>query len=263
MLKKLLKYNLKNQFKFFGILYGIVIPSAVISRLLAGWTDAPGIIVIVQQFFEGAMWAMIANILINNILRIWVEFRRNLYGDESYLMHTLPVKTSTLYWSKVLGALIMLLVNAVVIVASIAIRYADSGLFDFVKEVLEAKTAGVSPTIYMMLLGFILLMQMFNIIMVGFLAIILGHKKNNNKVAWSLGYGFLVYLATQLISVAVFAISGIFDSEMFGLFTGNGSSFDPQAVKTLLIESCITYPVIIILGGVIAAKSLNRGFDID
>ena len=44
------------------------------------------------------------NIIINNVLRFWVRFRQTMYGDESYLTHTLPVEKNTLYASKMLSA---------------------------------------------------------------------------------------------------------------------------------------------------------------
>lgn len=265
MLKKLLKYNLKNQFKFFGILYGLIIFNAVAARLLSCIEGAPAIIIFLKDFCAGAMWAMIVNAFVNNILRVWHEARRSMYGDESYLMHTLPVKTSTLYWSKVLGALIVLLSNVSVSVAGVLILYGNSDLFNMVGGILEYMSSGanMSSTIYGILLGGILLLELINVIMVGFFAIIIGHKRNNNKVAWSIWCGIAVYFITQIIVVASFAVSGIFNSEMFGLFTGTGSSFDPQTTATVLIESTCVYLAIIIATGLLSAKSLNRGIDID
>ena len=35
-------------------------------------------------------------------MRMWVRFRSNFYGDESYLTHTLPIKREVLYTSKIL-----------------------------------------------------------------------------------------------------------------------------------------------------------------
>ena len=265
MLKKLLKYNLKNQFKFFGILYGLIIFNAVIAYLLSLINDTPAIIVFLKDFCAGAMWATIANAFINNILRVWHESRRSVYGDESYLMHTLPVKSSTIYWSKFLGALTILVANTIVSIAGVFITYANTGFIEWVKNFLSQISSTVDITVpaYAILLGAILFLEIFNIIAIGFLAMIIGHKKNNNKVAWSVGFGFAIYMISQMIIIAAFAMSGIFNSEMFGLFNGTGSSFDPQTTKTMLIESCLAYTAIIALTSVISAKMLNRGFDID
>ena len=266
MLKKLLKYNLKNQFKFFGLLYGLIIFNAVAARLLSLIDGAPAIVIFLKNFCAGAMWAMIVNAFVNNILRVWHEARRSIYGDESYLMHTLPVKSSTIYWSKFIGALTILIANVIVSVAGVLIAYADTSLFEFAKNFLEQISSTIDATAlaYIILLGAILLLELFNIITVGFLAMIMGHRKNNNKVGWSVGLGFVLYAITQVIVVAVFAISGIFNSEMFGLFNGaGGSSFDPQTTKTMFVESCFVYIAIVALTGVISAKKLNRGFDID
>jgi len=263
MLNKLLKYNLKNQLKFYSIFYGITLFCAIATRLLAEWVDAPEIIVIIQKFSEGIMWAMVINVIFNNILRTWADFRRSMYGDESYLMHTLPVKTSTLFWSKFLSSLIILLANTAVAIISIIIRYCGSGLFDLIKGILETRSAGMPPAVYIILLGFILLVEILSIITIGLFAIVLGHKRNNNKVLWSVIYGLVAYFATMLIVIAIFALTGIFNSEMFGLFTGTGSSFDPQTTAILLIECSIIYPIIIIAVNLLSTKSLKRGFDVN
>ena len=49
----------------------------------------------------GTAIAMVVNVLINNLIRVWVRFIRNSYKDESYLTHTIPVSRKTLYLSKI------------------------------------------------------------------------------------------------------------------------------------------------------------------
>lgn len=265
MLKKLLKYNLKNQFKFFGVIYGLIIFNAITARLLSSIDNAPTIITIMKDIFIGTMWAMIVNVFISNIFRVWHEFRSSMYGDESYLMHTLPVKSSTLYWSKFLGALIILITNIVISGIGILTVYADTALFEWVKNILDSisSTANTTAIIYIIILGAVIFLEILNIILTGFLAIIFGHKKNNNKILWSVISGFIIYTITQTAIIVVYAISGIFNSEMFGLFTGGGSSFDPQTIKNMLIESGFIYIALVAALGVVSAKMLNRGFDID
>ena len=49
---------------------------------------------------SGTAISMMFSIVINNLMRLWVRFKNNFYGDESYLTHTLPIDKKTLYLSK-------------------------------------------------------------------------------------------------------------------------------------------------------------------
>ena len=99
MLKKLLKYDLKNNFKILIIFYGLSIFFAVLTRILFSIENS-FIIDIIAKISSGVTISMIFNIIINNIMGLWGRTRNNFYGDESYLTHTLPVDRKTLYLSK-------------------------------------------------------------------------------------------------------------------------------------------------------------------
>ena len=113
MLKKLLKYDLKYIFKVLIVFYGIGIFFAVLTRIFLNIENS-FIMDIIGKVCSGVTISMIFNILINNIMRLWVRFKNNFYKDESYLTHTLPVDKSTLYLSKILTSIITLFVSVFV-----------------------------------------------------------------------------------------------------------------------------------------------------
>ena len=97
MLKKLLKYDLKSIFKFLSVFYILGILSAIITRIFLSINDS-FVCEIIGKICSGITISMIANILINNIMRVWVRFRNNLYGDEynSFFISTNSADLSTL-----------------------------------------------------------------------------------------------------------------------------------------------------------------------
>ena len=109
MLRKLLKYDLKYMFKFLIIFYSLAIFFGTLTRIFLSIENSL-IMNIIGQVCSGAAISMMFSILINNLMRFWVRFRSNFYGDESYLTHTLPISKSTLYLSKALTSIISLLV---------------------------------------------------------------------------------------------------------------------------------------------------------
>lgn len=91
MLKKLLKYDLKWSYKPLVIFYILAFIFACLGRIFSEIENSM-IFNIIGQICKGALIAMLVNILINNLMRVWARFIKNIYKDESYLTHTLPSK---------------------------------------------------------------------------------------------------------------------------------------------------------------------------
>ena len=99
MLKKLLKYDLIYKYKVLIIFYVISIIVSILTRITT--IDNPSLaILVINKILCGTVIAFVVNIIVNTLMRSWVRFKSNVYGDESYLTHTLPVKKETIYLSK-------------------------------------------------------------------------------------------------------------------------------------------------------------------
>ena len=122
MLKKLLKYDLESIFKFIVIFYSLSLFFGVLTRIFLN-INGSFIMNIIGQISSGATISMMVSILINNLMRLWVRFKNNFYGDESYLTHTLPVEKKTLYLSKILTAIITLFTSILVITLTLFVAY--------------------------------------------------------------------------------------------------------------------------------------------
>ena len=96
MLKKLIKSDLKDVYKILVIFYGLSLFFAILTRLFLSIENS-FIMEVIGKICSGVTISMMFNILINNLMRLWVRFKHNFYGDESYLTHTLPVDKKTLY----------------------------------------------------------------------------------------------------------------------------------------------------------------------
>ena len=122
MLRKLVKYELKSIYKFFFVLYAIIIAASItfISTIKTS-SDALEVI----GFSSGllCMFGMIAlsvGLLVFTITR----FNRSLLGDEGYLMFTIPTSTHNIIWSKAIAILIFNLLSVfVVVLVMILIAY--------------------------------------------------------------------------------------------------------------------------------------------
>ena len=91
MLGKILKYDLKWVYKLIVIFYFLAFIFSVIGRAF-GEIENSLVFSIVSKISFGIAISMMVSSLINCVMRLWVRFIRNVYKDESYLTHTLPVK---------------------------------------------------------------------------------------------------------------------------------------------------------------------------
>ena len=247
MLGKLLKYDLKSRFKHLAIFYGLAVFFAILTRLLfllqgsIFWN-------VVGHIMSGTTIAMIANIVINNLMWLWVRFKANLYGDESYLTHTLPVKRSDLYLSKFLVGLITVFTSTLVIFGVVMLAYYTPENFVELKTMLMPFAEAMDTTVVKMILALVLIvfLEILAALMAGYLGIILGHRKLTNKTAWSVGFGFLVYLIMQMVVMVGIMVLGLVDTGVRDLiFSGDGTLLDVGAFKAITIVASMVYIIMI------------------
>lgn len=131
MLKKLLKHEWKATWRNLTLLNGGIILLGILGRIMiplvknSRLTDIPifaAASVICILFY---IFAIFAVAIVTNVLLI-SRFYKNMFTDEGYLMHTLPVSPSSHIVSKLLIYLVWFLINIFSIVASISILLSEN-----------------------------------------------------------------------------------------------------------------------------------------
>ena len=263
MLNKLLKYDLKYMIKNMSVFYILALFFGITTRILFS-LEQTIIINILGQISVGCMFAMVVNILINTIMRSWVRFRDSIYKDEAYLTHTLPVTKNDIYNSKFIQTLIFFVVGFLIILLTLFITYYTKDRWLQLKVLISTITTGLELNSTLFVISFIaiIFLEIFNAIQCGFLGIILGHKKNNNKVAFSVLFGIVAYFLSQSIVLLLIFIVGLFNSSIMDLFTSN-ILLDTSAFKLLIILAIIIYFLIIILMSILCKKEFAKGVNLE
>ena len=109
----------------------------------------------------------------------------------------------------------------------------------------------------------LIFLELFNAIQCGFLGIILGYKRNNGKIGFSVLFGFIIYLVAQTLVLGLVFVYGLFDTTVMELFKSGTISIDVNAFKVLAIVSSILYLIIIFSMSIIGKKLLNKGVNIE
>jgi len=250
MLRKLLKYDLKKSTTFFVLVYVAMLFSAIIARLFAE-LGSTNFTFIMSSVFQGICWAGVATLFINNLMRLWANFRRSVYGDEGYLLHTLPVKTTTIYWSKWLTALIILLGNFLVSAGVILLAYGDN-----ISSVFDA-------TLEITLIISIIALEIFTIFCEGILGIILEHRKGIKSRKWGIIYGLIAFLISQLFVFISIPVAAIFDERVMNIFSEPQGIMDFEVIRLLIIISMAAYIIVIASVSILSARKITKGVNLE
>ena len=263
MLKKLLKYDLQKTYKILIIFYSLSLFFAILTRIFLSIENS-FILNIIGKVCGGVTISMIFNIIINNLMRLWVDFKNNLYKDESYLTHTLPIDKKTLYLSKTITAIITLFTSILLIGLSLFIAYYSKENIELVKTILFPIANMYNSTILGLLLVFLFIsfLEILNGLQAGYTGIILGHKMNNAKTGFSVLYGFISYMVIQLIALISLFITGLFNKDIMNLFITN-EIINIDMVKLIIYLSIGTYTITLILGYIFNQKTFQKGVNID
>lgn len=263
MLGKLLKYDLKWVYKVVIVFYILAFIFSVIGRGLS-LIENSLVFSVVTQIVFGIAISMMVSSLINCLMRLWARFIKNVYKDESYLTHTLPVEKKTIYASKVISAIICVFTTVVVSVVCLFICYYSEANMQALKSMLELAAGTYNTTVLnlLLLISFVVFLEIMFIVLIGYVGIILGHKSNQNKMVKTLIISFALYLITQALTLGLIYIFGLFNSNVMNLINTT-EIVNVNAIKSIMYAGIGIYIVYISFYYILGKKQLEKGVNVD
>lgn len=262
MLKKLIKYDIDFVNKFLIPFSIITILITILCRICFEFLEVSFIFKILYYTTVIVANGLIINLVINIIIRNILRFNQQLYGDESYLVHTLPVKRNQIVASKIISSSITTITSFLVAIGCLFIEY-SAQLGDIIKQLL-----GILKTNYNMSEAFtitIIIIYIFAMITwlleMCYTASELGHRHNENKTALSFVYAITLYIITQVINLIALVVIALFNNNLLDILKTN--NITPEALKPLLILVIglnITYVIAYYL---LATKLINKKLNVD
>lgn len=263
MLGKVMKYDLKWVCKPLLVFYILGLVFSVATRLLSNIQNSI-VFTVITQICSGAAISMMASIVINSLMRCWVRFIRNIYKDESYLTHTLPAKNGTIFLSKVLTGIILMLFSFTIIFACIVIAYGTKANFEFIKNALMpiATMLEMKTGVIIAVIGIILILEFIFMLICGYLGIILGHKSNNKRIIKSVIYGIVLFIAMSITTVLLLYITGLFNKNIMNLFN-TVEAPNKETMQLLMVGGIILYLIYIIIYYIIGNSQIKKGVNVE
>lgn len=262
MLKKLMKYDLIWINKFMLIYFAITLILSLLTRGMSYFNNS-FVGNLIYQILKGCTISAFVSCLINMAIRTWVRFRNNIYKDESYLTHTLPVSKSTLYNSKILSIIISILITLCVLVICFIIAFLNESLLKIIKEIFTS-----SDTTFMLIsLVITVILETIYMIYSGILGILLGHKSNNGKTIKSVFIGIALYFSIQIIILIIVYLLGLAFDDLNMLFTTDliiiPAGKVESSLKFLVVLVNLIYVIFTSIMYFIGKNILNQGIDVE
>ena len=261
MLGKLIKYDLKWINKAIYV-YSVVLLLVAIAVKIVESIDQTLFLVIVDKILSGTFIATAISMSITCIMRIWSRFITNIYKDESYLTHTLPITKSQIFNSKVIAGLLSILMTTLVIIACVAIVALNENTIDSLKIMYDSLVQTYNGTYAVLfIIGIVLLiaLEIIFFMISGIFGIVVGHSFNNYKMLISIIVGILSYCLLSTVSLIIMGIlSEVADFEIV-----NNAFPSLRTLKIMGFTSIGIYLLFNLSYYFIAKKILNRGVNVD
>ena len=261
MLRKLFKYDFKWINKIMYIYYIILIIISIATKIVES-VDQTLLLLIVDKVLSAMFIGCIVSILITSVMRTWHRFINNIYKDESYLTHTLPVTKNQIFNSKILAGIASLLISALIIVLCFAFVYLNKNTIDSLKIMYQSLVDTYNRIFAVgFIIGTVLLivLEIIYFMMSGILGIVIGHRSNNNKMIKSIIIGIVSYSLLSIVSLTlILIISKFIDNDIIenGFPTMN-------YIGTIGIVSIIIYLIYNLMYYFISKRILNKGINIE
>ncbi|MEE0655509.1 MAG: hypothetical protein UCO29_02315 [Blautia hansenii] len=274
MLRKLYKYDLKSVSLLLVILHAVLLVYTVIGRIGIFIAERAQAFVspeasrlwgIAGAFYIVGFILFILAIVIATVVYLAVRIQKNLFSDEGYLTHTLPVKPSQLLWSKVFVIWTWSVIDFICVVISVftLITYKDTlpeilkgastffgtlfGSFGFTNWLEEVITllAGLSQYF-----GFYPLLLLF--------AMCLGNLFKSHKIMGTLLSFFGLNIVLSFLSTMItFIIPGLSPFMQANLTQDNLSVYSGRLMIFTLVWNILFSAIFFVGSRYILTKKLN------
>ncbi|MEG2774597.1 MAG: hypothetical protein RR906_04240 [Acetivibrio sp.] len=260
MLGKLCKHEFKATARWFLPLYAIALLLTPITRITNsfGFRQYEGFFSTrIFSFIQGIVtMAYVSSLLVIGaacFLLIIYRFYKSMVTEEGYLMHTLPVSTSSLIWSKLLVAFLWSIASILVIALSLLLMFYKPGCFSpvinsfsaFFQEIKNYNIGGQSILLCIEVI-LLLIISAFTQPLIYYAAIAIGQIISKNKIAGAIGGFFIIQIATQVISVLCMIPFGFYMNNFNNKI--NAAIQSVQAIPDVLsFVSGIILPLLILL----------------
>ncbi len=215
MLGKLMKYEWQSTWRLLVpanlLIVVMTILACITVRIDVFDSDNAGIIfnvIIIVLTYGASMFG----VMIGTAIYLIYRFYTSTYGDQGYLLHTLPVDKHHIIIAKVLVSTTWVIISSILMYLSILLMFDEEGdifsqIIDNISSSVAWGTKDVNAFAIIMTLIASLIIMFARILKVT-ACISLGQLSNNHKLLSAFGFYFLIYIVQQIVNGIYYVILG-------------------------------------------------------
>ena len=261
MLNKLLKKDLSRNMRWLWILFVATIGLALVDRGCKELGANIAFFKILSIFLDSVYYALAVNVILQPFLRNFLNFTKSLYGDESYLTHTLPVTKNQIINAKFLTALIEIVCGFVCLVVSLLIMFVTPALFDGLQGLVTLIFgANVSAVVILLLFVLLVTVEFLMFISIIFFSIVIAYRAREKRILktflWTVALAFLAITILVVIMVIVLVCHGVD-------LTSNTLALSGSALLSIIITGITVYVAITVVFYFLTKRAFRQGVNVD
>ena len=261
MLGKLIKNDLKKNMKWMWILFLSTIIVAIISRGFKELGESIAFFKVLKIIVDSILYTLLVNIILQPFLRNFLNFTKSLYGDESYLTHTLPVTKNQLINSKFLTALIEVLLGFATLIISILIMFASPSLLTTLELILSTIVKGnISIILALALFVILVVVEFLMFLSIIFFSIVIAYRAKEKRVLKTFLYTALMsFISLTVLSIIMISVLSINNVNILS----SSLTFSPSAFLSVLLSGIAVYSATTTIFYFLTKKEFHKGVNID
>lgn len=254
---KLLKYEIKDLFhSIWVLLLAFVIDSGLVllADHLVQSNPASRLYIIFFGICMIAIIFLLIAITLICFLNAWKKIISCFFNKQAHLIRTLPLSRSQIFWTQMVFQLLFTIFITLLLccLGWLLMKSYQA------KLILEINGDDIEQQFVRYFIP-LFLIQIFLYFINGTTGILLGFKRPNSKISWSILFGVVIYYALQLIDVGAFFL--YFFAQGYNLETLDNASGD--VVKQILLVISILMLVSSLILVFIDYRMVKKGIDVD
>lgn len=233
MLSKLLKYEIKATSRKFFPIYGGIFAASVLTNIALNFLSSD-VLRVITFIILISFFAALGVLTITTVIQ---RFKDNLFGDEGYLMLTIPTSPEKIILSKAITALIWAILSGIMAVISLIIVLLNNEFISALKTFIQnfggyfAEFITTRNVITAILFGICLLSQYIYFVLTVYTSLSIAQtpafikRRGLSAFLWFLGISVIVSMIVMKVSTAIFpdnaftAIHEMTPPIIWGIFT--------------------------------------------
>lgn len=261
MLSKLLKNDLNKNMRWMWMLFVGTITVAGLSRGCKELAENLAFFKVLSIFFDTIFYSLLVNTIVQPFLRSFLNFTRSIYGDESYLTHTLPVTKNQIFTSKFLTAFIEMVSGFICVIISLLIVFASKNMFTALELLLSTLISGEFSVLLILTLFILLVITEFIMfISIIYFSIVNAYKQKDKKILRT----FLLTALTSTIALTILSVIMVIALLISGVDLSSTTIVVTNSTFiTIISTGIITYSAITTILFFLTKKEFNKGVNVD